>query len=89
MAAAAAAAAAVPPGYFVGHPLHYQDQQPQAEPPAAAAEAAIDDQNAVKAQVPGYYKGRVHSRPSDGTEHNNNADAAVRPNREPGFLAKL
>lgn len=38
----------------------------------------------------GYYKGRVQSRPSDGTEHNNNnADAAVQPNREPGFLAKL
>ncbi|CAD6254210.1 unnamed protein product [Miscanthus lutarioriparius] len=90
---AAAAATGDPPGYFVGRPLHYQEQQPQAVPPPAPA-PAVDDHNAVNAQVPGYYAGRVQPRPSDGTgnnnnnNNNNNADTADQQNREPSFFAK-
>ena len=37
--------------YFVGRPLHYEEQQPQEPVPPPA----VDDQNAVKAQVPGAF----------------------------------
>ncbi|KXG28167.1 hypothetical protein SORBI_3005G092800 [Sorghum bicolor] len=84
---AAAAATADPPGYFVGRPLHYQEQQPQAVPSPAPA---VDDHKAVNAQVPGYYAGRVPPRRGEDTEHNTNgnAGAADQQNREQSFFAK-
>jgi len=86
-AMAAVAATADPPTYFVGRPLHYEGQQPQAPvpppPPAAAG------QNAGNAQVPGYYAGPTQGRRNAATEHSNPAEStAVQRSQEPGFLAR-
>jgi len=82
---AAVAATADPPTYFVGRPLHYEEQQPQEPVPPPA----VDDQNAVKAQVPGYYAGPTQGRRDAATEHSNPAEStAVLRSQEPGFLAR-
>ncbi|TVU25916.1 hypothetical protein EJB05_28437 [Eragrostis curvula] len=93
-----AAAAADPPGYFVGRPLHYQEQPQQAAPPPPrqVAAPAVGDQNSVAAEVPGYYAAPVQASPQPAASpvHNSATGAsatdgsASQLNTRQGFFAR-